>query len=747
MTARDRHARAPLLAAIPAIVFVYLLTLIPEIGEGKTFESSVEWIPLLDVALSFRIDGLSLIFGLLITGVGALVVVYASGYLDRDTPRGQFFTFLLLFMGSMFGLVLADNVIALFVFWELTSITSFALIGFEHRKASARAAARQALLVTGAGGLALLAGLVLLAITTDAWTLSGLNESGVVDSADPLIVAAFLLVAVGALTKSAQMPFHFWLPGAMAAPTPVSAYLHSATMVKAGVYLLARLQPALGEVALWTPLLVTVGGITMVLAALLALRESDLKRVLAYSTISALGTLVFLIGLGEPAALKAAIVFLIAHALYKAALFMVAGAVDHETGTRELSSLGGLRAVMPLTATAAGLAALSKAGLPPALGFLGKETVFAATTKGDAAILLSAAFLVTAILTFALAALTGFRPFIGALKRTPRAPHEAPPSLWMPPLLLAVLGVVVGIAGPWLAGPLIEPALSASAGTEETAKISFWPGVGPVLWLSVAAIGLGALASLEVDRLRSAASRVPLTPASNVYERSLDGLNAVARVQTRALQSPELSRHVAIVILTVVGLTAVPLIARDALVWPEDWTEVRLIEVAVAVLVLSAGIAAAASPSRLRSVLALGAVGYGIALIFVLFGAPDLAMTQVLVETLTVILFVAVFRHLPVTAPSTSRISRSRDALLASAVGVTMMALTWAVLAARGDRHVAEFFLEASRPLAQGRNVVNTILVDFRALDTLGEIVVLAVAATGVIALLRLRPRDEEVSS
>ncbi len=746
MSPRDR-ARAPLLAAIPAALFVYFLTLVPTISDGSTVEGSVEWIPLLDVALSFRIDGLSLIFGLLITGVGALVVVYASAYLDRDVPRARFFSFLLLFMGSMLGLVLADDLIALFVFWELTSITSFALIGFEHRKVSARDAARQALLVTGAGGLALLAGLVLLAVVSDTTTLSGLAAPGAIEATDRLVVAAFLLVALGALTKSAQMPFHFWLPGAMAAPTPVSAYLHSATMVKAGVYLLARLQPALGEVELWTPLLATAGGVTMVLAVVLALRESDLKRVLAYSTISALGTLVFLIGLGEPAALKAAMVFLVAHALYKAALFMVAGAVDHETGTRDVTSLGGLRTVMPLTAAAAALAALSKAGLPPALGFLGKETVFAATVEGETAVLLSAAFLVTAILTFALAALTGLRPFTGALKPTPRAAHEAPASLWAPPLVLAVLGVVAGIAGPWLAGPLFEPAVSASVGGAASVKLSFWPGVGSVLWLSVAAIGLGAVASVEVERLRRVASGVPLTPASDVYERSLDGVNALARLQTRRLQNGHLSRYVAIVVLTVVALTAVQLIVRDAAVWPDGWNDVRLIELAVGALVLGAGFAAAIARSRLRAVLALGAAGYGVALLFVLFGAPDLAMTQVLVETLTVILVVAVFRHLPVTAPRTSSGSRVRHAVLASAVGLMMTALTWSVLAARGDRELSEFFLEASRPLAEGRNVVNTILVDFRALDTLGEIAVLAIAAIGVIALLRLRPHGDEVNS
>ena len=536
---------------------------------------SVQWIPALDVALRFRIDGLGLLFALLISGIGALVIIYAAAYLGRAASRARFFAFLLLFMGSMLGLVLADDLIALFVFWELTSITSFALIGFEHERSQARHAAQQALLVTGVGGLALLAGVLLLSIESGEATLSGLAAPGSLDVGDPVVVAAFLLVAAGAFTKSAQLPFHFWLPGAMAAPTPVSAYLHSATMVKAGVYLLARLQPALGELWLWTPLLGTVGAATMLGGAVLALRESDLKRVLAYSTISALGTLVLLIGIGEAAALKAAIVFLVAHALYKAALFMVAGAIDHETGTRDLDALGGLRQAMPWTAAAALLAALSKGGLPPALGFLSKETIFVAGVDSPAAVLLSTVFLVGAVLALTLAVLVGLRPFFGVRTATPKVPREAPRALWLPPLLLASFGIVGGLAAPWLAAPLFEPAVEAASGEPQSLKLSLWPGFGAVLTLSLAAIGGGLAAVLALGRLRDLAAAPRLPAASRAYDGALASLTAIARAQTRLLQNGQLARYISVVVAIAVALVAVQLAARDAAAWPSAWDDLR----------------------------------------------------------------------------------------------------------------------------------------------------------------------------
>jgi multicomponent Na+:H+ antiporter subunit A len=380
-----RGATAPLLALLPASLLIYFASFAGRIAKGERVTVSYAWAPNLGVNLSFALDGLSLLFALLICGIGALVVIYAGGYLAGHHQLGRFYAFLLLFMASMLGLVLADNLLLLFVFWELTSISSFLLIGFDHEQEASRAAALQALLVTGGGGLALFAGMILLGLAGDSFELSTLLARGDMVRGDTRYLPILLLVVAGAFTKSAQVPFHFWLPGAMAAPTPVSAYLHSATMVKAGVYLLARLSPILGETATWTAIVAPVGAITMLLGGVIALYQTDLKRILAYSTISALGTLVLLLGLGTAAAITAAIVFLFAHALYKGALFMVAGALDHETGTRDVEQLGGLRRAMPVTAVVAALAAVSLAGFGPVVSFIGKELLLEAVLAGGSA--------------------------------------------------------------------------------------------------------------------------------------------------------------------------------------------------------------------------------------------------------------------------------------------------------------------------------------------------------------------------
>ena len=732
-------ARAPLLlAAIPAAAAVAFVVMGRTVADGEAVSLSGAWVPALDGSFAFRLDGLSLIFGVLITTIGALVVVYAGAYLG-PAGRGRFYAFLLFFLAAMAGLVLADNVLALFLFWELTSVASFGLIGFQHDRPGARHAAQQALLVTGAGGLALLGGLVLLAEVGGSWRLSELAAPGAVDLDDGRTTAALVLIVLGAATKSAQVPFHFWLPAAMAAPTPVSAFLHSATMVKAGVYLLARLQPSLGAHELWTPILVPLGAATMVAGAWVALRETDLKRVLAYSTVSALGTLVMLIGIGDSAALKAALVFLVGHALYKAALFMVAGAIDHEAGTRDLRALGGLRRVMPLTAAAALVAGTAMAGVPPALAYLGKETTFAAALDAPAAVAVTGAALAAATLTVVAAARAGARPFWGKALPTPGRPGDGPWGLWLPPLLLAAAGLVAGVAAP-AAGPhLLGPALDAIGGDSASLKLSLWPGFGAVLALSAAALGAGALLILVDRRTEGVFDRLPLPAAAVGYERAYAGLQVLATRHTRLIQGGLLRRHLLVVISVAVGLAGVALVAGSAFTAPGSWSDVRIQEGAAVALVVAAGVFAAATRSRLRAVIALGAAGYGIALVFALFGAPDLAMTQVLVETLTVILFVLVFRHLPAIGRASPWAARLRDAAVAGAFGAVMMAFTWSVTAQPSDRHVAEYFRASSRPLAEGRNVVNTILVDFRALDTLGEIAVLACAAIGVIAVLRLR--------
>ncbi len=735
---------ARLLALAVAGVFALLLSHVPNIMDGEVYETSIRWAPTLDLALSLRLDGLALLFALLITGIGSLILLYAGDYLPADAQRGRFFLFLLLFMASMLGVVLSDNLIALFVFWELTSITSFMLIGFEHGKQSARLAAQQALVVTGIGGLALLAGLLLLGVAADAWTISALAQPGVIDASDGLVIAAFWLVLAGAVTKSAQFPFHAWLPGAMAAPTPVSAYLHSATMVKAGVFLLARMHPVLGDVAAWGWALPAFGGATMVVGAVIAIRETDLKRVLAYSTVSALGTMVFLIGMGTGEAMIGVTVLIVAHALYKAALFMVAGGIDHSTGTRDRNVLGGLRSAMPLTAAAAVLAAISMAGLPPAAGFLAKETLFEVTTHAEFVLLLSIIAAAVGALTLIAAGMVVVRPFFGRPLETPHAPHEGGVGLWVPPLLLGLIGIIGGVLTP-LGSDAIRTVAESMSGTAVEVKVSFWHGFNLVLLLSVLAIGAGILGLWKLTLLLRVLP-LPRFSGEGAFVGALVLLNRIALLQTRLIQSGSLRRYVIIILISFVlgGMTL--LIARGGVAVPE-YRDMNAELYAVSALLVVTALAAAFARSRLYAVAALGAGGFGMALLFTFFSAPDVAMTQVLVDTLVVVLFVAVFRHLPSARRTRSPLaSRIGYGLVACAVGVTTTVLTWTALTVERSTEVSDYYVAHSVSEAHGRNVVNVILVDFRALDTMGEITVLAVAALGIIALLRLKPqpRDEE---
>lgn len=733
-----------LLALLPLALTAYFITLLAPIASGETVHARHDWVPSLGVGLSFTLDGLSLLFALLIGGVGALVLVYAGGYLAGHPQLGRLYAFLLMFMASMLGLVLADNVLVLFVFWELTSISSYFLIGFDHDRREARAAALQALLVTGGGGLALLAGLLLLGQAGGSLELSALLTHGDRLRAHPLYVPALVLILLGAFTKSAQFPFHFWLPGAMEAPTPVSAYLHSATMVKAGVYLLARLSPALGGTDVWVGTVSVAGGATMLLGAWMALGQSDLKRILAYSTVSALGTLTLLLGLGGPLAVQAAVAYLLAHALYKGTLFLVAGALDHETGTRDADHLGGLGRAMPLTAAAAALAALSMAGLPPLFGFVAKELSYEAALHAPAAGWVAAAAVAANVPLVAVAGLVGLRPFLGAAVSTHRQAHEPPPSLLLGPLALAGLSVAFGL---WLGGAerLASAASTSVLGQPATVHLALWHGLTPALALSAVTLAGGVGAYAGRGLLRRASSRwegAARWGPAGWYELALKGLHWLAVGLTGMLQSGYLRYYLMITVAATAGLTGYALIGRRPLAVAVDWSDLRFYEAGLAVLILLATLAAVLLKSRLAAIAALGVVGYGVALVFVLFGAPDLAMTQFLVETLTVILFVLVFYHLPESRTVSDGAARWRDAALAVAGGAVMTAL---VLVGTPENYppISAYFVENSVPRGHGRNVVNVILVDFRGLDTLGEITVLSVAAVGVYALLKLRKRPD----
>ena len=729
------------LALLPLALLLWLWRLQGQVVQGAVIEYTLAWVPSLDVTLVWYIDGLSLLFAVLISGIGALVLIYAGGYLAGDPQLGRFYLYLLLFMAGMVGLVLAGNLLTLFICWELTSISSYLLIGYKHRYQASRTAALQALLVTGGGGLALLAGILLLGQVGGTLEISQLAAQRDKIQQSALYLPIVLLILLGAFTKSAQFPFHFWLPNAMAAPTPVSAYLHSATMVKAGVYLVARLTPTLGGTELWFGLLTTFGAVTMILAAFLAWHQRDLKRILAYTTISALGTLLLLLGIGTPVALKAAMLFLLVHALYKGALFMVAGVVEHQTGVREITQLGGIWRALPVTAVAAGLAALSMAGVPPLAGFVSKELFYEATlyapTLGG---LLTGVALLTNVLTVMAAGLIVLRPFFGALPAAMEKPVEAGPSLLLGPVVLAVVGLLSGVAIGPVGSQWIAPAVSAVAGSATSVKFSLWHGINPMLLLSLATIGLALLGWLGQRRLLMATAGLDLgakVGPERGYFGLLNALPRFAHWQTRLLQHGYLRHYLFVVISTMVLLVGYTLLSRVALPWAGAWSALRWHEVGLLLLmVLAAGVVVTAA-SLLLAIIAVGVVGLGMSLLFVLYSAPDLAMTQFAVETLTVLLFVFVIYRLPHFARLTGRWERLRDAGLAIAAGGLVALLVLTASQVPHPMHVSNYFAAESWLAANGRNVVNVVLVDFRALDTLGEIVVLLVAALGVHALLR----------
>lgn len=730
-----------IVALVPLALFLFFTSHVEPISRGDVFAARWDWIPALGVNLTFRLDGWGLLFSLLISGIGTLVVLYASAYLAGRADVGRFYVYVLVFMASMLGVALSDNILALFVFWELTSLSSFLLIGFDHERAEARAGALQSLVVTSGGGLAMLAGLVILSQVGGSMELSVLAGSRDAVATHGLYPAIVALVAAGAFAKSAQVPFHFWLPNAMQAPSPVSAYLHSATMVKAGVYLLARLSLILGGTLLWQWTLIGFGATTVLLGALLAVRQTDLKRILAYSTISALGTLVMLIGVGTALAMEAMVLFLLAHALYKGALFLVAGAIDHETGTRQVDRLGGLRAAMPVTAMAAGLAAFSMAGLPPALGFLGKELYYDAALHSGEAVLIVLA-VAGSILMVAIAGAAGLAPFAGAPQATPKKAHEAPPAMYAGPLLLAGLGLAAGIYPQTLSG-LTSAAASALLGKPVVMKLALWHGLTPVLGLTVLTIAVGALLFVKRDALRRSMAWIDAGSrwgSERWYTSAINGLNTLASGQTRLLQSGYLRYYLTTIIAFTVLLGGHALLRSNAVALPEVWLDVRFYELAVVGLIIAGTLVAVRSDSRLGAVVSLGVVGYGIALIFILFGAPDLAMTQFMIETLTVILLVLVFYHLPRFAHISGTPARLRDVVVALSAGALVSVMVLVAIREQFFAPISSYFIENSLPLAHGRNVVNVILVDFRALDTLGEITVLALAGLGVYALLKLRP-------
>ena len=733
---RTRIMRSVLPALIPALLAIYFTSTFITVSSRGPFIVSAEWAPALNLSLSFRFDGLSTLFATLITAVGTLIVVYAVRYFEHHPDAGRFNAALFAFMGSMLGLVLSDNVIALFVFWELTGFTSYLLIGFEHDRPEARRAATQALIVTGGGGLALLAAGILLLQAAGSAQLSELAGKGSL-AVDPTYVGIVSLVLLAAFTKSAQFPFHFWLPNAMQAPTPVSAYLHSATMVKAGVYLVARMTPIVGGTMLWTGTITTIGAITMTVGAGRAMIETDLKRVLAYSTISALGILMLLFAIGTPAAVTAGLAYLLAHASYKGALFLVAGAVEHETGTRDVAMLAGLRRVMPATAMAAGLAAASMAGIPLFGGFIAKEqlydTIRLAALPQTWVDVLTAAAVGASMCLGAAGLIAGVAPFRGRSIPTP-APRDAPVSLWLAPFILGVAGVIMGLFPRLLSAP-IALATTATTGTTSGVTLALWHGF--TITLALSAVTLAGSLVLFTYRHRLWRLAWPdALHAEPLYTRTVMALDRLSRWIGPLLQSASLRSYVLVVALTAVGLVTTALAMDSVLPVARRSTSIEFHEVVLAALIVAGALSAAVARTTMAAVLSLGVVGYGIAVMYALLGAPDLAMTQFAVETLTVVIFVLVFSRLRGFADLSTRFVRVRDAFVAIAAGALVTTLVLFIGASGTTSRLAAYFADAAPRLAHGYNIVNVILVDFRGFDTMGEITVLVTVAIGVRALL-----------
>lgn len=737
---------------LPLLLFAYFLTYIPEISAGQSIRSSTVWVPSMGLNLDFYLDGLALLFVLLITGIGSLIFFYAAPYLKEHPYLDRFYGYLSLFMASMLGLVLADNLLLLFIFWELTSISSFFLIGFNNDQADSRKSALIALGVTGGGGFLLMAGFILMGHLSGTYSIQEMVSSNEFIKDHSLYGLILFLVFAGAMTKSAQFPFHFWLPEAMKAPTPVSAYLHSATMVKAGVFLLARLFPVLGGTDFWTYPLMIIGGITMLYAAFLAIFRTDLKSILAYTTISALGVMVFLIGMGTREAILAATVFILVHALYKATLFLVTGIIDHETGTRDITRLSGLWKVLFPVAIAAFLAALSSAGVPLTFGFIGKDLIYEATLhqEGLWALGLTGLALITNIFLLCGGFMAGIRPFFGKLPERYSGLHLPHPLMWTPPLVLAVLGLLFGCFPSLVDGNLLGPAAQAIAGQSIESPLKIWHGFNLVLLLSAITLVVGTLLYfvfkpsiakqdwlLGFQRL----STYQLTSRLNRF------LLHLSRKFTEFWHNGFLRSYLFRIVAFAGALVAYKLIKLGLI--PLDMqkiSSVSIYEVGVSLIMMLGVFLTIITPSRLTAVVASSVVGYCLCLFFVFYSAPDLALTQFTIDTLTVVLFVLVLFRLPPFLKFANNRVKIRDAILSTVFGLIIAISALHVLNEPSNNQVSSFYGDNAYRLAKGKNVVNVILVDFRGFDTMFEIVVLSIAAIGVYSLLKLRlkPSDKE---
>lgn len=737
-----RNTCALVTGCVTLLALALLLSHAPAVFSGQVPRVDVPWVPAMGLSMSVFVDGLGFFFAAMILVIGLLVIVYARYYLSREDPMGRFFTYLLLFQGAMVGVVLCDNIIALLVFWEMTSLTSFLLIGFWRKRADARQGARMALVVTGGGGLALIAGLLLVAEAAGSYQLSEILTRGDAVRASPLYGPALALVLAGAFTKSAQFPFHFWLPHAMAAPTPVSAYLHSATMVKAGVFLLARLWPVLAGTETWFLIVAPVGLATMLIGAVIALFKDDLKALLAYSTISHLGLMTMLLGLGTPMAAVAAVFHIINHATFKAALFMSAGIVDHEAGTRDIRRLGGLMGLMPITGTLALLASASMAGVPLFNGFLSKEMMLeeaAHTSYLGLDLLFPVLATVAAVFSVAYAARFAIATFLGPARHDyPHHPHDPPAGMWLPVAVLVVPVIAIGLWPEAVAGPLVRLTAGAVVGAPlPDFHLALWHGITPALIMSLIAFAGGAalLAGFRgADRARLA---LPRPDARAAFETVTAALVVACRRASAALHDGSLARYCGVTLATLIGVGGYAFWSATHAAGTRAPLPASLPALAgFLALALASLMVLARHTQRLTALVLTGVVGVIVALAFLQFSAPDLALTQISVDVVTTILMLLALNLLPKTTPAEeSRAVRWRDGLLAGLGGLGVAGLAYGVMT-RDGATIADYYLAQAKPGGGGTNVVNVILVDFRGYDTFAEIIVLGIAALAIYALL-----------
>lgn len=760
---------------IPMALFLFLSGFIPSIANGETFSYTIQWIPSYDINFTTYLDGLGLIFSLLITGIGALVTIYSIFYLDSDEDLKHFYLYLLLFMGSMLGVVFSDNMMILYVFWELTSISSFLLIAFWFHRKRSREGAQKSLLITITGGFSMLVGFIMLYFISGTMSFRELISTVTIYNDHDLFIPAMILILLGAFTKSAQFPFHIWLPTAMEAPTPVSAYLHSATMVKAGIYLVARFTPIFGGELTWFWLVTGVGLVTMFWASFNAVRQTDLKALLAYSTISQLGMIMSMFGMSSAAlgngfsansviftqAAFAGLFHLINHSTFKGALFMIVGIVDHELGTRDIRRLGGLAKFMPITFTIAAIGSLSMAGLPPFNGFLSKEMFFTAALNisqldfsvQTLTMLIPIIAWIASIFTFVYCLLFIVKTFFGKYQeeKLEHPAHHAPFGMLLSPAILGVLVVGIfffpNIIGDYLLRPAMFSVFPTIASEEELGiHITQWHGFNEELYMTLGVIVLGTLLYLSLRYWKAVYKLFPEKWSFNtLYNHLLEQTENVSKKITNFYMTGHLRDYMAyIYFFFIIAVGGSILFTKTFIFSIEGNASISNFEWIIAIAMVIAAISILFAKSRLTAILLNTVLGYGVAIFFVQFRAPDLALTQTIIETISTVLFLAAYYFLPEwKKENSSKKTKSVNAVLSISVGVIFTVVALAVQNGKLFDSISSYF-ENSYELAGGKNIVNVILGDFRAFDTMLEVVVLLIAGIGVYTYIKFKARKED---